>query len=273
MDQFTGFIFGDTDRPEFQFLHSSEFDFMRKIFIRSNEKYTGYGEVIDIAADEFDPDIIVIAQSYPDQFSTNFIYWVKHCWSLVPVILLLGASNSGEVRTGMPLMGCLRIYVHEWNNFWYDQLRNYAVNNKSIFDLPPTCGDDEIFLALPNKLSKLSYKISKNKINSDDVCLIVSGEGVLGNDYTMNKLLADYASSLGYYCAFNLQNLRVQPKLVLIDTDDSGFGCIIESVQRLRCLFADSKINVYINFPRFNEIAELKRIGVDEVISKPFFWY
>ncbi|MDR0391193.1 MAG: hypothetical protein LBH59_04760 [Planctomycetaceae bacterium] len=275
MDQFTGFIFGDTNKPEFQFLNNAEFDFMRKIFIPNNKIFTNCREVVDILSGGIEPDIIIIAQSYPDQFPINFMYWIRNCWSITPVLLLLGVGNGGEVRTGTPLVGCLRIYAHEWNNFWQTQLHNYATNNKSIFDLPPTCGDDEIFLATsknnPTNLS-YKYKYSKNNKNPNNICLIISNEGALGNDCAMNKYLADYATSLGYNCVYNHHNLCYSPKLVLIDTDDSGFAGIIESVQRFRCMFADSEFNVYINSPRFNEIAELKSIGVDVVIPKPFFW-
>jgi hypothetical protein len=271
MNQFTGFIFGDVDRPEFQFLHDSRFDFMRKVFMRSEDVNVCCGGI-----DKVEPDIIVIVQSYPDQFPSNFPYWILRCWSIVPVILLLGVGCVGEVRTGRPLAGCFRVYAHEWNEFWYNQLRRYAVNDKSIFDLPRTCSDDEFFLdATKNYLPDSAHKnctSSKSKNVQDNICLIISSEGVLGNDYAMNKLLADYATSRGFSCVFSRQNLCIQPKLVLIDADDSGIEYIVESVQRLRSFFADSEFNVYINSPRFNEIKALRAVGVERVISKPFFW-
>ncbi|MDR2169971.1 MAG: hypothetical protein LBP59_07510 [Planctomycetaceae bacterium] len=219
------------------------------------------------------PDIIVIVQSYPDQFPPDLMNRIRRCWSIIPVILFLGCGNVGELRTGTPHSGCFRIYVYEWNNFWNSQLKKYAANERSIFDLPPTCGDDEIFLeAAKNNLTNLSYKNSKKNNANNGVCLIVSNYGALGNDYAMNKLLADYASSLGYSCEFNPQNLCTSPKLVLIDADDCGFSRIIESVQRLRRLFADSEFNVYINSPQLGEIVELRAAGVVGVIPKPFFW-
>jgi hypothetical protein len=236
---------------------------------------------------EIDPDIIFIAQSYPDQFPPNFMYLIRRKWSLVPIVLLLGVGAGGEIRTGSPLENYLRIYSYEWNNFWLNQVKNYAAKTKSIFDLPPTSSEDEIILAnVKNYSASFSYNNSQNKNankksnrssnknsnSANNICLVVSGEGSLGNDYEMNKLLADYAVSLGYVCKFNRQSLPVSPKLVLIDVDDSGFGSIIKSVQRLRCLFADSEFNVYINSPRFNEIAELQSIGVSGIIPKPFFW-
>ncbi|MDR1477732.1 MAG: hypothetical protein LBJ00_02190 [Planctomycetaceae bacterium] len=316
MNQFTGFIFGDVDKPEFRFLRGSVFDFMHKIFV-GNENIFCCGE----------PDVVVIAQSYPNQFSQDFLYNILSYWSIVPVILLSGVGCVGELRTGKPLAGCFRLYVHEWNEFWYDQLKRYAKNNKSVFDLPRTYCDDEIFLdaaknyssyILPNPINtKVAPKHQKRNNQppnttpkniptpvwavgfapeqplrdatlacsasgilkqleynnaANNICLIVSGEGVLGNDYTMNKLLADYATSRGYSCVFNCQNLPIQPKLVLIDTDDSGIEYIVESVQRLRRFFADSEFNVYINSPRFSEVEALFGVGVDDVISKPFFW-
>ncbi|MDR2344730.1 MAG: hypothetical protein LBE18_01565 [Planctomycetaceae bacterium] len=274
MKHFTGLIFGNTKRPEFQFLHDSKLDFIRKIFIHENEILSCRDHTAaDIVQEEIIPDIIMIAQSYPDQFPANFMFYIKRRWQITPVILITGVDNCGECRTGTPIAGCLRIYAYEWNEFWYDQLCKFASNNKSIFSMPPTCSDDEIFLAaIKNSSFNLSYENSKNKNSTNKICLIVTHEDVLGNDYAMNKLLADYAISLGYSCEFNRHNLCVSPNLVLIDIDDSRFSCIIESIQRLRCLFADSIFNVYINSPRFNEIAALRDIGVVEVIPKPFFW-
>ncbi|MDR1483197.1 MAG: hypothetical protein LBT09_00075 [Planctomycetaceae bacterium] len=298
MGQFIGFILGGAGRPEFQFLNAAGLDFMQKFFIADNEIFAQRDEVV--------PDIIFVVQSYPDQFSSNFIYRVRQRWLMTPIILLLGAGNCGERRTGQPLEGCFRIYVHDWNDFWYGQLKNYADNKKSVFDLPPTCEDDEIFLEAAkydwtawtgnvsqrtDNISQREGNISQDNCNvpqrtgnvlRDDcclkggevgrVCLIVSGEGNLGNDYAMNRFLAEYASSRGYRCEFDWRRLSRPPELVIIDVDDSEFVRIIESVQRLRCVFADSEFNVCINSPRFGELLELERCGVGVVMSKPFFW-
>ncbi|MDR2762521.1 MAG: hypothetical protein LBB88_07985 [Planctomycetaceae bacterium] len=281
MKSFTGLVLGNTNRPEFQFLHSSELDFVRKIFINDNEILSRNNNFTHIISDEIDPDIILIAQSYPDQFPPNFMYQIRRNWSITPTILLIGINAGGEIRTGSPIENYLRIYSFEWNTFWINQLKNYAEKQKSIFDLPPTYSDDEIILAtIKNYSSEFSYnnlrknnstKNNPNK-NSNNICLVVSGEDSLGNDYAMNKLLADYATSLGYNCTFSRQNLRVSPKLTLIDADDSRFDRIIKSVQRLIRSFADSEFNVYINSPRFNEITALQNIGVSRIIPKPFFW-
>jgi hypothetical protein len=288
MNPFTGIIFGDSTRPEFSFLHESQFGFMRKIAVDSCSEIDAIiwgecgesGKCICSGGDVILPDIIFVVQSYPDQFTHEFMLRVRRNWSFVPVIFLLGVECGGEVRTGDPLSGSLRIYSYEWNDFWHGQLRKYAAGERTLFDLPQTSGDDEIIAAAiaQERENFLRKKLKGSSIDSElgvsgGICLVVSCDGVLGNDRSMNQLLADYARSFGYRCEYNYRRVCGSPELVLIDVDDSCFCDILEAVRVLRGKFVDSEFRVYVNSPRSEEILELRKIGVAEVVPKPFFWW
>ena len=60
-------------------------------------------------------DLILIAQSIPDQFSTAHIEYLQARHPLTPVVALLGSWCEGDARTGRSIPGVRRIYWHQWH--------------------------------------------------------------------------------------------------------------------------------------------------------------
>ncbi|MDR1963517.1 MAG: hypothetical protein LBQ50_07040 [Planctomycetaceae bacterium] len=208
-------------------------------------------------------------QSYSGEFSQSVVNRLIAAEPLAPILLFLGSASEGESRTGHPLFGCFRFYVHQWNEYYQHQLSLHWNGKPSFFSLPRTLENDEIALfhaavPFPNRF---------NSVSQNRNCLIVSHWGTLGNDSAMNQFLADFYRHWG----FNIGSLNHKISqsfngIIVADADDSPFPKILESVQRLRHDFADAKITVCINSPRINEKIDLQNAGVNEIISKPVFW-
>ncbi|MDR2439746.1 MAG: hypothetical protein LBE12_10315 [Planctomycetaceae bacterium] len=232
--------------------------------------YRGIIEMIPDSVSEYSGSILF--QSYPGEFSQAVIDRFIVLEPLAPILLFLGSASEGELRTGYPLQGCFRFYVHQWNEEYQHQLFLYWSGKPSLFTLPRTSENDEIAI-FHTVSTSCPANNRKNIIPSHRSVLIVSRWGTLGNDSAMNQFLADFYRQQGFTTHFGNQNTTISfDGKIIADTDDSPFPKILESIQRLRRKFADSTITVYINSPRINEKIDLRNAGVDEIISKPVFW-
>jgi hypothetical protein len=216
----------------------------------------------------------ILFQSYPGEFSQTAVDQLITAEPLSPVLLFLGSASEGESRTGQPLVGCFRFYVHQWNEEYLHQLSLYWNDKPSFFTLPRTVENDEIAI-----FHTVSASCPVNNCKNDDIpshrrnTLVVSHFGTLGNDSAMNRFLAVFYRQQGFETdLLNRHTVSSFDGMIIADADDSPFPKILESVQRLRCDFADSRITVYINSPRINEKNDLRNVGVDKIISKPVFW-
>ena len=216
-------------------------------------------------------DLFIFFQSYPDEFGESFLYTIKKHFPLAPVIIILGTCVEGEMRTGYPLIGGLRLYWHQWNDYYKIEFNRFFQRRSSILSLPPTSNDDEINLFHIQKSS--DKKMQPLTQHEKKQCLIIFHEGPFGNDSVMNQLLADMHQEKNYSLHFDRDDINNSfSGTVLADVDDSPFPKILKAVQRLRHDYADAKIKLYINSPRINEKTELQKIGADEILSKPVLW-
>lgn len=238
-----------------------------------------YQRIIEMVPDSVsEHSTSILFQSYPDEFSQLVVDRLIIAEPFSPVLLFLGSASEGESRTGHPLVGCFRFYVHQWNEEYLRQLALYWNGKPSFFTLPRTVENDEIaiFHAISSPCPVNNPK--NNDIPSCRNVWIVSRFGTLGNDSAMNQFLAVFYRQQGFLTDFldwkavSSFGGKIFDGKIIADTDDSPFPKILESVQRLRCEFADSKITVYINSPRINEKNDLRNAGADEIISKPVFW-
>ncbi|MDR2754409.1 MAG: hypothetical protein LBC20_01760 [Planctomycetaceae bacterium] len=232
--------------------------------------YRGIMEMIPDSVSEYSCSILF--QSYPGEFSQAVVNRLIALEPLAPILLFLGSASEGELRTGRPLQGCFRFYVHQWNEEYQHQLFLYWNGKPSLFTLPRTLENDEIAIFHTVSASCPANNRKNNPLSSRNA-LIISRFETLGNDSAMNQFLADFYRQQGFETSFWVQNTAISlDGKIIADTDDSPFSKILESLQRLRRKFADSTITVYINSPRINEKIDLRNAGVNEIISKPVFW-
>jgi hypothetical protein len=253
-------IWGDVSRSEFVSVYRRILDLVPD----SVAKYSG----------------AVLFQSYPGEFSQAVVDRFIIAEPLSPVLVFLGSASEGEMRTGHPLAGCFRFYVHQWNEEYQHQWFLYRSGKPSFFTLPRTLENDEIAMfhavsaSCPANNRKNRILSQRNVRN----VLIVQRWGTLGNDSAMNQFLMFFYRQQGFKTDFLNRNTMTSSVsssfcgMIIADADDSPFSEILESVQRLRQNFADSTITVYINSPRINERIDLQNAGANEIISKPVFW-
>ena len=89
------------------------------------------------------PDVIVLAQVYPAQFSHDSIDRLRRLAPLARILGLMGSWCEGEIRTGKPWPATLRIYWHQWIARYDQQLGHMRRDECSVWGLPITSTDEE----------------------------------------------------------------------------------------------------------------------------------
>jgi len=96
--------------------------------------------------DQIAPEVIVLAQAYPSQFSHEMVDRLRRLAPLARIVGLLGSWCEGEMRTGQPWPATLRMYWHQWPAGCDQQLAHMRQGACSTWALPITATDEERLL-------------------------------------------------------------------------------------------------------------------------------
>jgi hypothetical protein len=135
-------LLGNTDRPEFQ---------DARLHLETWGAVHAFAEVpaalAALAAGTIVPDVLVVAQIFPGQFSHSVLDRLRRLAPLARVIGLLGSWCEGEMRTGSPWPGAVRTYWHQWAIRCDRELLRLARGGSCAWALPPTATEEERLLA------------------------------------------------------------------------------------------------------------------------------
>jgi hypothetical protein len=84
------------------------------------------------------PEAIIIAQSRPGQFQAAQIEQLHAGSPLSRLVALLGSWCEGEMRTGRPWPGVIRLMWHQWRPRMIPQLSHYTSVQPGLWTLPRT---------------------------------------------------------------------------------------------------------------------------------------
>ncbi len=142
MSNLTILLLGDVERPEFQ---------------AEAERLGRWATVCRLAdaseaaeailAQRIAPEVIVIAQSFPGQFSEQAIDRLRQLAPVARVLGLIGSWCEGEMRSGTPWPATARVYWHQWPARSERQLARLAGGQPCAWALPPTATEEERLLA------------------------------------------------------------------------------------------------------------------------------
>lgn len=92
------------------------------------------------------PDLIVVLQSRPGEFSADSVEQLHQLWPLARLVVLLGSWCEGEVRSGKPAPGVWRLYWYEFRIRVAPFLEGHAVPASSSWTLPRSATENERLL-------------------------------------------------------------------------------------------------------------------------------
>ena len=142
MPELSILLVGDTGRPEFR---------EASVALAAQGRVARFPTAEAAAAALSDgavvPEVIVLAQAYPGQFSHEAVDRLRRAAPLARVLGLLGSWCEGEMRTGRPWPAAIRTYWHQWLPRCSRELECLARGECSAWGLPVTATEEERMLA------------------------------------------------------------------------------------------------------------------------------
>ncbi len=209
-----------------------------------------------LACIESPPELIVLAESRPGQFSAESIDAMRRLAPLARMHRLLGTWCEGEQRTGRPPAGCTSSYWHQWHPRVERQLARASSGLRPIWVLPSTASADEQALA-----------------TADEPLARGSGLVVICACETQAaESLADVCRLAGYTTVIVRDDQQwAAPGAVAVVWDTS-----VERAKNHECVeticrsAGGAPLVALIGFPRAEDVSQATHGRVAAVVSKPF---
>ena len=93
------------------------------------------------------PDLLVFAQAFPGEFSRAQVERLRRRAPLARIVGLLGTWCEGEMRSGEPWPGVIRVYWHQWAARAQRELVHMLRGEASAWTAPLTATEEERLLA------------------------------------------------------------------------------------------------------------------------------
>ena len=240
-------------------------DTLRAEFRRTREVLEALGHVrqaadarqaaAELADASWTPDVIIVAQAYPGQFAPAALDGLRRRAPLARVVALLGTWCEGEMRSGRPSPGVIRLYWHQGPARCQRQLRRILEGRDSTWDLPATATEEERLLAA----AKTPWP------RRQGLALLVT------RSFEMEAVLAAVCRECGYATVWlrEPQAGRVEGAAAAIFDAADGGQEELDQVRRLSAALAPAPLVVLMDFPRIDDVARLRSAGAAAVLAKP----
>ena len=209
-----------------------------------------------LAASDF--DLVVIAQARRGQHSETEVEELRTRFSTTPVVALLGSWCEGETRSGTPWPGVPRVYWHQWEGRYQkfvSQLEHHKITDWHAARTS-TIADQVVksqTIDVPNPIQCIAISAWTNR---------------------QHAMVADAVNHFGWTscwierAAWNAETSSAIDAIVI--EADSWSAELASRVKWVRRQVGDCPIVLITNYPRQNNLEEIKAAGISEVVSKPF---
>jgi len=249
----TVLLIGDSERPEFR----------RAAEVLRAECDLLLAEDVDQALAKWTtetcgPEVIVLAQDRPGQFSWEAVEALRRQWPLARLQALLGPWCEGETRSGRPWPAATRGYWHAWLAAWQRESQRRRTGKLASWALPVTATEDErLLLAAEDPLGPQSPRPAV-------VALATA-------DYDAAECLGDVLRRAGYQpLALTAATGRIRGAAAgiwdgRIDLPD-GPKRLADFVE----LLAPAPVLALLNFPRPEHLEASRAAGATGAVAKPY---
>ena len=253
MPPLTVLLIGDCSRPEFQEAAAA---------LRAECNLVLADDVPQAiarcAAEERWPEVIVLAQDRPGQFSPQAVASLRERWPLARLQALLGPWCEGETRTGRPWPAATRGYWHAWLAAWQRESQRRRTGKLASWALPVTATEDErLLLAAEDPLGPRALQPAIVAIDTADL----DAAGCLGG----------VLQQAGYQpLALTATTGRIRGATAGIwdgrlDLPD-GPKRLADFVE----LLAPAPVLALLNFPRPEHLEASRAAGATGAVAKPY---
>ena len=201
---------------------------------------------------------VLLAQARPDQYTHEDIEILQEKFPTIPVVALVGSWCEGELRSGNPAPGSLRIYWHQWQGRYDTFAHEFNQSHISNWHMPRTAIEEDRIQAVT---SNFGYDSSNRKY---DV-------GISAHTRDGYEMVAETLCEFGFSVCW-LEGPHQTPEKVdaVCINSNSLTGNLKTTILQTRRKLNDTPIVVLMNFPRKAEVDAARELGVDEIVSKPY---
>jgi DNA-binding NarL/FixJ family response regulator len=210
-----------------------------------------------LASGRTTPDLIVVAQAFPGEFSAASIERLLRLAPLARVVGLLGSWCEGETRTGKPWPAAIRVYWHQWLPRADEELRRLGSGQTSSWSLPITASEEERLLATADQpWEKRQGRVAIRSPWAETYAWLADACRLRG--YTPLRLSAAAAEGAPIAAA---------DALVFDGTDCAGRE--LTELSRLAATVRPAPVVVLLDFPRVEDRDRALAAGAAAVLGKP----
>ncbi|MEN6405836.1 MAG: hypothetical protein ABFC77_05125 [Thermoguttaceae bacterium] len=262
-------LIGDVDRSEFAGARAA-----LELWGPVEVCPTAADAVAVLQRDQLAPDLIVAAQAFPDQISHAAIARLRRLAPLARVVGLLGSWCEGEMRTGSPWPGAVRVYGHQWASRAGRQLQRMASGKSCAWSLPPTATEEERLLADADPATTPTDSKKSGGLATTPTDSKKSGGLVLIHSRSpeMAEWLSTMCRSRGYATLWRREPASTYTdgvRAAIFDADRFGDASCAE-LRRLVESVRPSPVVALMTFPRAEDRRRAMQAGATAIVSKPF---
>ena len=206
-----------------------------------------------------DFDLIVLAQSRPDQISAELVERIQAKQPTTPVVALLGSWCEGGMRSDVPWPGVRRVYWHQWEGRFEDFSGQLDEDGLALWHQPGTANDADDAMLYHDHSSSFSP------------AMLVA---VSAASQTQFEYVRDVLKSFGWNSCWaeraNFDQETVDLVSALCIEANSFSGDLANRVDWLRSKLPGVPTSLVLNFPRSQDVAAAGELGIENIVSKPF---
>jgi CheY-like chemotaxis protein len=263
-------LLGDAGRPEFRDVRAC----LGKWGIVV--EFAGADSAVSaVAEDRILPDVMVVAQAFPGQFSHEAIDRLRRSAPLAQVVGLLGSWCEGETRSGLPWPAAARVYWHQWPARCDRQLRRLATGRSCSWALPLTATEEERLLADATESLCATAWNKQCRFGSTRSAPLVPSSGTLVAIHSSSHEMAAWLSAACrrrgfvtiWQCNAAFDVIEGASAGVFDGTDlgDEEYDRLCRFVRALR----PAPVVALLSFPRIADHRRALAAGASAVLSKP----
>lgn len=201
------------------------------------------------------PILAVIAVSRPGQFSDDAIARLRQRLPLVPLVALLGAWCEGEVRSGAPWPGVVRVYWHQWPQRYAQESARLIAGQSGSWSLPDTASAEE----------RLLGQVDTSPGRSRGLVAVVAERREVA------EWLVTTCRHAGWATLWNAHWPWAETHGADLALWDAGLidGQTQQVLRQIGDTFGNVPVVALTDFPRSDDRQRLAAAGVAAVLSKP----
>jgi DNA-binding NarL/FixJ family response regulator len=254
--------------------HHAEFESVRAA-VNANQQWptvSTLSDAIDFAANAGkSPELILLAQSHPGSDDQAVVQRLHRVAPLTRLIVVAGSWCEGELRTGRPLTGVIRLYWYELAPWWRAALRRVARGERPPWAAPLT--DSRAGQSMPIDATEFS----ESELRSAPARILA----IDATDYAAFEALSGGLTGLGWSCVWRP---RHRPAAASVSTNrhetptagiwdggqlsDAEQESLADFCHRLRP--HNAPVVVLLDFPRGEHIAQVESAGAATLLAKPY---